>query len=69
VNKSGHVVGTYTDANGGTHGFIWNQGTFQTVDDPDGMGTTIINGINNRGDIVGFFVDADGNTDGFVGKR
>jgi len=33
---------------------------------PDGVGTTVVNGINVYGDLVGFYTDKDGNTDGFV---
>jgi hypothetical protein len=49
------------------HGFIYNiaMGTYQEVDDPNGVNTTIINGINDKGQLVGFYVDANGNTDGF----
>jgi hypothetical protein len=53
------------DASGLTHGFIFNAGHFTSVDDPEGVGTTIINRVNDRGQIVGFYVDASGNTDGF----
>jgi len=68
LNNRGDVVGAYIDAAGLTHGFIFDgKGQFQSVDDPNGVGTTTINGINNLGEIVGFFVDAAGNTDGFVG--
>jgi hypothetical protein len=57
------------DALGLTHGFIFNEGHFTSFDDPEGVGTTTINGINDRGQIVGFYVDASGNTDGFVGTK
>jgi hypothetical protein len=62
------VVGTYNDAGGATHGFIYNSASssYQSVDDPNGIGTTVINGINDNGWIVGFYVDSAGNTDGFV---
>jgi len=38
------------------HGFIWTSGTgFQgPVDDPNGVGATLINGINDGAVIVGF---------------
>jgi hypothetical protein len=39
---------------------------FKTVDDPNGLGSTTINGVNNAGDLVGFYVDAAGNTDGML---
>jgi len=66
LNNEDDVVGAYTDAAGLTHGFIFDDGFFQSVDDPNGVGTTTINGINDRGQLVGFFVDAAGNTDGLV---
>ncbi len=57
------------DAAGNTHGFIYNisAGVYQSIDNPNGIGATTINGINDKGQIVGFYVDANGNTDGFVG--
>jgi hypothetical protein len=66
LNNEDDVVGAYVDAQGLTHGFIFDDGHFQSVDDPEGVGTTTINGINDRGQLVGFFVDAAGNTDGLV---
>ena len=63
------VVGAYMDASGLTHGFILNDGHLTSVDDPEGVGTTTINGVNDRGQIVGFFVATGGNTDGFVGTK
>lgn len=68
VNDLGEVVGTYTDAGNNTHGFTWNPIThFVSVDDPNGIGTTIINGINNEGTLVGFWGNtAAGVSHGFV---
>ena len=55
LNNQGQVVGSYTDAAGLIHGFIWTNGMFQgSVDDPNGVGATIINGINDGAVIVGF---------------
>lgn len=68
VNGNDQVVGAYTaDASAATHGFSWTLGGgFQTVDDPHGMGTTTINGVNDVGDLVGFYTDSAGNTDGML---
>jgi hypothetical protein len=70
VNNSDEVVGTYTVGSGDSavmHGFTWTpQHGFRTVDDPHGIGTTTINGVNDFGQLVGFYVDAAGNTDGFL---
>jgi hypothetical protein len=52
-----------------THGFTWRPGYgFTTVDDPNGIGTTLINGVNDHGDLVGFYTDAAGNTDGMLAQ-
>jgi hypothetical protein len=70
VNNNEEVVGTYTVGTGSSatmHGFTWSpESGFTTIDDPHGIGTTTINGVNDRGDLVGFYVDANGNTDGFL---
>jgi len=70
VSSFDEVVGTYTVGSGSSavmHGFTWTpQHGFSTVDDPHGIGTTTINGVNDFGQLVGFYVDANGNTDGFL---
>ena len=33
---------------------------------PNGVGSTVVNGINGAGDLVGFYTDAAGNTDGML---
>jgi hypothetical protein len=70
VNDSDWVVGAYTTGSGNntaTHGFVWTpQRGFTTVDDPNGVGTTTLNGINNEGDLVGFYTDSAGNVDGLL---
>jgi len=67
LNNNGLVVGLYTDTAGHTHGFVYTESTkaFQSVDDPDGIGTTVVNGINDNGKLVGFFGTAPTNS-GFV---
>ena len=65
INKAGVVVGDYTIGNS-SFGFIWQGGTFRALNDPAGVGGTVINGINNADDIVGFYTDGHGNTDGFL---
>jgi hypothetical protein len=71
VNNGDEVVGTYTTGSGMNamnYGFVWSPGRgFATVSDPNGIGSTTVNGVNDRGAVVGFYTDTDGNTDGFVG--
>jgi hypothetical protein len=73
INDSGLVVGAYTTGSGTsaqTWGFTWQAGHFHKVNDPNGIGTTIINGVNDQGELVGFYMDANNNnnTDGFLAK-
>jgi len=67
LNNKGQVVGSYTDIAGNTHGFVYYVTTkkWQSVDEPDGLNTTIVNGINDNGVLVGFFGTTPVNT-GFI---
>jgi len=70
LNNNSQVVGTYTDSSGLIHGFVYKGGVYQSVDDPSGVGATIINGINDNGTIVGFYgpcASGGATCDGFVG--
>ena len=52
INTAGDIVGSF-----GRHGFLYRNGTFQTIDVP-GAYSTSATGINARGQIVGsFFVE------------
>jgi hypothetical protein len=66
VNYVGQVVGAYVDVQGAMHGFVDTNGSFQSVDNPRGVGTTTVNGTNDKGQLVGFYVNGVGNTIGFV---
>jgi hypothetical protein len=71
INLKDQIVGVYTDRAGAMHGFILSNplthAIWRKVDDPNGIGTTTVNGINDMRQIVGFYVDSGGNTDGFLG--
>ncbi len=76
VNTSDQIVGTYTVGTGNAaqmHGFLLSNplhhAQWQTIDDPNGVGTTTINGLNDHADLVGFYVDGNGNTDGFLARQ
>ena len=63
LNDQNQVVGTYTDTTG-SHGFVYNTYTkvWQSIDDPNGVGTTVVNGISPKGVLVGFWGTAPLNT-------
>jgi hypothetical protein len=72
INDSDVVAGTYTIGTGSsakTYGFTWTKAHgFKTVNDPHGIGSTVINGLNDRGELVGFYTDSKGNTDGLLAR-
>src|SRR5215467_7630243 len=56
------------DAAGLMHGIVCNAATLacMEVDDPNGIGTTTFNGVNDKGQIVGFYVNGNDNTIGLL---
>jgi hypothetical protein len=71
VNDSDQIVGSYLDSSGVMHGFVITDpkgphSHYQSIDDPNGIGSTVVNGINDAGDLVGFYTDSAGNTDGML---
>lgn len=67
LNNNGQVVGDWMDSGNLTHGFVYSisTGQYTTIDEPLGVGSTIVNGINDNGVLVGFFGTAPINR-GFV---
>ena len=71
INNKNQIAGSYLDGSGVLHGFVLTNpmgpvSHWQSIDDPNGVGSTVINGINAAGDLVGFYTDAAGNTDGML---
>lgn len=72
INNHEQIVGSYVDGAKQMHGFLLssplNHAKWQSIDDPNGVGTTVINGLNDKNQLVGFYVDGNGNTDGFLAR-
>ena len=71
VNDHDEIVGSYVDGAGVMHGFTLKSplgpvSHWQSIDDPNGVGSTLVNGLNDNGDLVGFYTDSAGNTDGML---
>jgi PEP-CTERM motif len=68
LNDNGFAVGDYIDGGGVMHGLLYdlNNNTFQNIDNPFGIGTTTINGINDKEQLVGFYVNGEDNTIGLI---
>lgn len=63
VNDTDEVVGAYSPCGQSNvmDGFTWTEQTgFTTVNDPSGVGTTTIFGVNNAGDLVGSYTTDHG---------
>src|SRR5262249_13894425 len=58
-NDLGQVVG-YAYYGGASHGFLYSNGTYTTLDDPSATGGTYASAINDSGQIVGSYSDATG---------
>jgi uncharacterized membrane protein len=67
INNAGTMAGSYFDANGSEHGFIFQGGvyTISAFDYPNAI-ITAFHGINDHGVIVGTFRYADNVAHGFV---
>jgi probable HAF family extracellular repeat protein len=71
INNLGQVVGSYTDAQQLTHGFLHDATGFHTIDYPGQTEnpSTGVSGINDQGTIVGgfgIFFGAGSGSEGFV---
>ena len=53
INDAGQIVGSYEDAGLRSHAFLYENGSFTTIDYPGAYGT-YATGINNAGQIVGW---------------
>jgi probable HAF family extracellular repeat protein len=60
INDAGQIVGWYQDSLGGS-AFLYNGGSYTTLNVPGATGATIAEGINDSGQIVGWYQDASGN--------
>ena len=68
ISDSGWVVGSYTDAQGKTHGFLRkNANTYISFDFPNATSTSL-NGINSSGFISGRYTDSTGIRHGFIAQ-
>jgi probable HAF family extracellular repeat protein len=67
TNPSGQIVGWYWDNSSVSHGFLYSQGSFMTIDPvPFGTIYTLAIGINDMGEIVGDWSDSSNNQHGFL---
>lgn len=60
INNNGDIVATYFDASSNRHGVLLHNGKYSVIDDPNGVGSTRGNGINDSMWVVGRYSPADG---------
>ena len=66
INDLGQIVGRYNDGSG-SHGFLDSDGSYTSLDDPLGIGSTVATGINNLQQIVGNYSISSGSGRGSYG--
>jgi hypothetical protein len=52
INDSGEIVGDYRNAANNTLGFVYSNGTYQTISAPGAQYGTIVSGINDSGQLA-----------------
>jgi hypothetical protein len=69
INWQDQVVGSYQEGSV-THGFVLNNPLeapqWQTVDEPDADGSTVLTSIQDQDYMVGYYKNAAGHTNGFL---
>ncbi len=68
INNAGQVVGTFSSNNStvADQGFLYQNSSFTTINDPNGAKGTVAMGINNSSEIVGYYIDGSGAQHGFI---
>jgi hypothetical protein len=71
INYQNQAVGQYQTGDGTTHGFIVSDidtggPVWQSIDEPNAAGTTVVDSVNDHHVIAGYYVDSAGTTHGFV---
>jgi hypothetical protein len=67
ITDTGEIGGSYTDAVGNSHGFIFAGGAFSTVD-VAGARATLLTRLKNGGLVTGACVDAVNGEHGLIGQ-
>jgi probable HAF family extracellular repeat protein len=53
INNNGDIVATYFDSSGNRHGVLFHASTYYSFDDPNGVGSTRADGLNDNLVMVG----------------
>ena len=67
INDAGEIAGSYRDATGNSHGFIYAGGAFSTVE-VAGARATFLTRIKNGGAVTGVCIDALNEAHGLTGQ-
>ena len=62
INAKGDIVGRY-DVGASRYGFLLSNGKLTTIEHPNGIGRTLVQGISSTGDLVGAYGDELSETD------
>jgi len=67
-NNKGDIDGTYFDSSALRHGFLLHGGKYYSFDDPNGVGQSRADGLNDTLGIVGRYTDSASVTHGFFAQ-
>ena len=67
INDTGDIAGWYSDTTGKTHGFVYADGAFSTVD-VAGASATQLTRVKNWGQVTGIYTDALSGIHGLTGQ-
>jgi probable HAF family extracellular repeat protein len=65
VNNHGQVAGQSIDADNISHGFVYSNGSYASIDGPSGSMGSAAFGVSDTGTVVGYYNDAAGSR-GFI---
>ena len=65
INDAGQIVGYIGNGGQGSQGFIYSNGSLQTLSVSSSIGT-VANGVNNNGVVVGYYYDSSNVQHGFM---
>jgi len=57
LNNRGDIAGSYTDASGASHGYLYNHGRITDIEFPGGFNTQAY-GVNDLRQVIGVFTDS-----------
>src|SRR5438045_8804530 len=66
MDAAGHLGGFFSDADGLTHGFVYDNGSYAVLDAPNSAGGTFVQTMDSTGKVAGYYLDGSNQAHGFI---